>query len=149
MKGIGVYVALLFLVFGGIIFYSSLSLDYKSEFGLGPGFLPIWTSGLLIVLSLIYLIMSFKKEIILLKDVIPKGEGLVNVLISIFSLILFLVIVEFAGFVISSIITLFLLFSRGYKWYWGLGFATVITFAVFLIFGNLLGIPLPVNDYGW
>jgi hypothetical protein len=65
------------------------------------------------------------------------------------SLLLFIVIVPYAGFLLSSILTLSLLFSRGYKWYWGLGMSTVVACVVFWVFGSLLGIPLPVNKYGW
>lgn len=149
LKNLGIYVALFFLIFGGVIFGLSLSLEYKSEFGPGPGLLPTWTSGLIIVCSIIYLIIAIRKDIILIKDVMPKGEGFVNILVTIGALILFMVIVPYAGFVISSSIMLFLLFSRGYKWYLGLGVAVTVAFIVFLVFGTLLGIPLPVNEYGW
>lgn len=149
MRKLGVYVALFFLIYGGVFFGLSLSLEYKSDFGPGPGFLPAWTSGLLLVCSVIYLAIAFKSEIPFIKDVLPKGEGFINVLVTIASLILFMVIVPIVGFVISSIITLFLLFSRGYKWYWGLGLSATVTFIVFWVFGFLFGIPLPVNEYGW
>lgn len=149
LKKLGVYVALFFLIFSGVVFWFSLQLPYKSQFGPGPGLLPVWTSGILLLFSIIYLIVAFKQKSILIQDVLPKGEGAVTVLVTIFSLILFMVLVQFTGFVISSIITLFLLFSRGYKWYWGLGLAMTVTLAVFFLFGNLLGIPLPVNNYGW
>jgi putative tricarboxylic transport membrane protein len=149
LKKLGVYVALFFLVFSGVVFWLSLQLRYSSQFGPGPGFLPLWTSGLLFLFSVFYLVMAFKKDIILIKDVFPKGEGFVNVLVTFLSLILFMALVKFAGFVITGIITLFLLFSRGYKWYWSLGLATTVTLVVFGLFGQLLGIPLPVNDYGW
>ena len=149
MKNLGVYVALFFLIFSGVFFWFSFQLPYKSQFGPGPGLLPLWTSGLLLLFSIIYLIVAFKKDIILIKDAFPKGEGAITVLVTVFSLILFMVLVQFAGFVVSGIIMLFLLFSRGYKWYWGLGLATTVTLVVFFLFGNLLGIPLPVNNYGW
>ncbi|MCM3791196.1 tripartite tricarboxylate transporter TctB family protein [Domibacillus indicus] len=149
MKNLSFYVGLFFLVFAGIIFWQSLSLDYYSEYGPGPGFLPTWTSGIIIVLSLIYLFLAFKKERILFENVLPKGAGLVSLLASMGSLLLFIVIVPYAGFLLSSILTLSLLFSRGYKWYWGLGMSTVVACVVFWVFGSLLGIPLPVNKYGW
>ncbi|MDQ1002035.1 putative tricarboxylic transport membrane protein [Neobacillus niacini] len=149
MKKLGVYVALFFFIYGVVFFGLSFSLKYKSEFGPGPGFLPTWTNCLLIICSVLYLISAFKKDLTFIQDVIPKGEGFINVLVTIASLILFMVIVPFAGFVVSSIITLFLLFSRGYRWYLGLGMATTVTFIVFWVFGSLFGIPLPVNEYGW
>jgi putative tricarboxylic transport membrane protein len=149
LKKLGVFVALFFLIYGVVFFYLSLSLTYKSEFGPGPGFLPTWINGLLIVCSALYLIIAFKRDLTFIKDVLPKGEGFINVLVTIASLVLFMVIVPYVGFVFSSIITLFLLFSRGYRWYVGLGIATTVTLIVFWVFGLIFGIPLPVNEHGW
>ncbi|WP_174350799.1 tripartite tricarboxylate transporter TctB family protein [Paenibacillus sp. JMULE4] len=79
----------------------------------------------------------------------PKGEGLINVLVCAGSFILFIIIAPLLGFLIGSTITLFLLFMRGYKWYWSLGLSASISFIVFWVFGILLQVPLPVNDLGW
>lgn len=149
MKNLGVYVSLFFLVFGGIIFWQSLSMDYYSDYGPGPGLLPRWVSGIIIVLSIVNLVWSFKKDVILFSDVMPKGEGLINVLTCMGSLVLFMVIVPFTGFVAGGITTLFILFKRGYKWYSALGLSALVTLVIFWLFGMALGIPLPVNQYGW
>ncbi|NOU92591.1 hypothetical protein GC093_05020 [Paenibacillus sp. LMG 31456] len=149
MKNLGVCMAVFFLLFSGIMFYESLSMDYYSEYGPGPGLLPLWVSGLIFVLSLIYLVIAIKKDIILFSQILPKGEGLINVLVCVGSLILFMIIVPFAGFLIGSTITLFLLFMRGYKWYWSLGLSASIASIVFWVFGIILQVPLPVNDLGW
>jgi putative tricarboxylic transport membrane protein len=149
MKNIGLYVSLLFLIIGGIVFIQSLSLDYYSEFGPGPGLLPMWISGLMIILSIINIFSSLKKDSIKLADVMPKGEGLKNVLLTVGTLLMFIITVPYIGFNIASFLMLFLLFLRGYKWYIGVGLSAGITLFVFWVFGALLNIPLPVNSFGW
>ncbi len=149
MKNLGVYVSLFFLIFGGIIFWQSLSMEYYSDYGPGPGLLPRWAGGLIIVLSLLSIVLSLKKEIIKIEDVMPKGEGMVNVLTCMGSFIIFMIIVPFVGFVCGGIITLFILFKRGYKWYSALGLSSLVILIIFFVFGVALDIPLPVNQYGW
>lgn len=124
-------------------------MDYYSEYGPGPGLLPLWVSVLIFLLSVIYLVTGLKKEKIPFSRVFPKGEGLVNVLVSIGSLILFIVIAPLWGFLIGSTISLFLLFIRGYKWYWSLGLSVSLASIVFWVFGIFLKVPLPVNALGW
>ncbi|TVY07950.1 tripartite tricarboxylate transporter TctB family protein [Paenibacillus cremeus] len=149
MKNLGVYMAIFFLIYSGVMFWESLSMDYYSEYGPGPGLLPLWVSGLIFVLSVAYLVMSFKKEIILLTNVLPKGEGFINVVVCMGSLVLFMVLVPFTGFLIGSTVTLFILFWRGYKWYLSLGLSASIAFIIFWVFGVMLQVPLPVNELGW
>ncbi|WP_053365774.1 tripartite tricarboxylate transporter TctB family protein [Bacillus sp. FJAT-27245] len=149
MKNIGLYVSLLFLTIGGIVLIQSLSLNYYSEFGPGPGLLPMWISGLMIILSIINIFSSLKKDAIKFADVMPKGEGLKNVLLTAGTLLLFIVTVPYIGFVLASFLMLFLLFLRGYKWYIGMGLAAGIALFVFWLFGSILSVPLPVNSFGW
>lgn len=149
MKNIGLYVSLLFLIIGGIVFKQSLSLEYYSEFGPGPGLLPIWISGLMMILSIVNIFSSLKKGAIKFSDVMPKGGSLINVLLSVGTIILFVIIVPYVGFCIASFIMLFILFLRGYKWYVGMGLSVGITVFLFWIFGLILNIPLPVNSFGW
>lgn len=141
--------AAFFLLFSGIMFWESLSMGYYSEYGPGPGMLPLWVSGLMFGLSAVYLVVALKKETVFLSQVLPKGEGFVNILVCIGSLILFIVLAPLAGFLIASTATLFLLFIRGYKWYWGLGLSVSTSAIVFWVFGIVLEVPLPVNDLGW
>lgn len=149
LKNLSVYMAVFFLLFSGIMFGESLSMAYYSEYGPGPGMLPLWVSGLIFILSVVYLGIGLKKEIVLFSQVLPKGEGLINVLVSIGSLILFMIIAPLAGFLIGSTACLFLLFIRGYKWYWSLVLSISLASTVFWVFGIILEVPLPVNDLGW
>lgn len=124
-------------------------MDYYSDYGPGPGLLPLWTGASSMVLSLIYLGVAIKKDILLLSEVLPKGEGARNVLTCMGSLIIFMVIVPFAGFLIGSAFTLFILFLRGYKWPWALGLSVSVALVIFGVFDVLLQVPLPVNEFGW
>lgn len=149
MKNLGVYISALFLLIGGVMFYESLSMEYYTEFGPGPGLMPLWTSAFIIVLSLIYLVVTIKKDTIILSEVLPTGEGLINVLVGIGSILLFIVIVPVTGFIIASILTLFSIFKRGYKWHWSLGLSVSLSLIIFGVFSMLLQVPLPTNQYGW
>ncbi|PAV28397.1 hypothetical protein CIL05_17340 [Virgibacillus profundi] len=149
MKNVGVYIGIFMLIFSGSIFWQSLSLEYYRASAPGPGFLSLWLSGILFILSLIHIIISVKKDIILFSDILPKGKGLGNVVALLLSLILFLIIIPYIGFTIASIVMLFILFKRGYKWYWSLGLSTFVTLVVFVVFNTLLQVPLPVNNFGF
>jgi putative tricarboxylic transport membrane protein len=148
-KNLGIYISIFFLIVSGLIFFESLSLEYYSDYGPGPGLLPLWTSGIIIVLSLLYLVFSIKKDIIDISAVLPKGEGFTNILITMGTLILFIVVVPFTGFFLGSILLLIILFKRGYNWYWSIGLSLVVAVIIFYVFGYLLQVPLPTNKFGW
>ena len=94
LKNLGVVISVFFLIFGGIMFVNSLSLDSYGEYGPGPGLLPLGTSGVIIILASIYLVIALKKDIILFSEILPKGEGLINLLSCMGSIILFIIIIS-------------------------------------------------------
>lgn len=149
LKNIEVYISSFFILVGSIIFWQASSMQYYGEYGPGPGLLPTWASGLMIILAAVNLVSAFKKNDTHFSDLMPKGDGLINVLACVGSFSLFMLIVPYVGFTISGISMLFILFSRGYKLYWALGLSILITGILFFVFGSVLGIPLPVNEYGW
>lgn len=149
MKNIEVYVSAFFLLVGSVFFYQAAGMEYAGEYGPGPGLLPLWITGLLIVLATLNLVMSLKRNDTHFRDLMPKGSNLINLLTCAGSFILFTVMVQLAGFIVSSVTMLFVLFLRGYDWKWGLGLSIVVTAGIFVVFGSVLGIPLPVNQFGW
>jgi putative tricarboxylic transport membrane protein len=148
-KNLGFYTALVLLLFSIFMFWQSLSYKYYTSFGPGPGLLPRWLNGALIVLSLIYLFQSVKKDIVIASDVLPKGKVLKEVLLYPASLILFIVIVKFTGFIIAGTALLFMLLVKEYKWYVAFGISLVTTGILFFAFKTLLLVPLPVNNFGF
>lgn len=149
MKNLEVYISVFFIVFGAIIFRLASSMKYYGDYGPGPGLLPLWISGLMVILSILNLIAAFKKNNTHFSDLLPKGTGLINLLSCIVSFALFIIIVPYTGFIVSSLMMLFILFSRGYKWQWSIGLSVLVTGILFLVFSTVLSIPLPVNQFGW
>jgi len=148
-KNLGFYTALTLLVFSLFMFVQSFSYKYYTAFGPGPGLLPRWLDGGLIVLSLIYLFQSVKTDIILVKDVIPGGKVLIKNLQYIATLVLFILIVKYTGFVIAGTTLLFILLYKEYKWYVSLGISLFSTVFLFFVFKTFLLVPLPVNIFGF
>ena len=148
MKNAGALVGFLILIFAGTLFFQALSYDYYSDYGPGPGLFPLWLSGLLIVLSIAYIIDCYKKNIIQLKDVLPKGAGLRKIILIMVSLVVFYFLAPYTGYSVAGFIMLMILFIREYKWYWGLGISVVVTVVLFYTFYSVLNVPLPVNSFG-
>ena len=149
MKNLEVYISAFFILFGAVIFRLASGLKYYGEYGPGPGLLPLWISGLMIALAAVNLYSAFKKNNTHFSALIPKGTALTNLLSCIGSFVLFIIIVPYAGFVLSSLSMLLILFSRGYKWRWSVGLSVLVTGILFVVFSMVLTIPLPVNQFGW
>ena len=65
------------------------------------------------------------------------------------SVLMFMLIVNLTGFVIAGTVMMFILLSRGYKWFMALPIALVTSVLLFLLFDKVFSIPLPVNTFGW
>jgi putative tricarboxylic transport membrane protein len=148
-KNLSFIISILLVAISLFILIESLTLTYYSDYGPGPGFLPIWISGILLILSAIYMFQSFRKEKITFTDILPKGEGLRNLIVCIGSLLVFLFVLPFLGFLLSSILFLWVLFKQGYSWIASLGLSLLVTIIIFGIFSILLDVPLPKNFLGW
>lgn len=83
------------------------------------------------------------------KDIFPKGRELGNILSVLASVVVFMLIVNFTGFIIASTVLLFILLVREYKWYSGLAISAVTSIILFIVFKSFFDIPLPVNMFGW
>lgn len=149
MKNLEVYISGFFILFGALFFWLASSMKYYGEYGPGPGLLPMWVTGLMVILSCINLVSSYKRNNTRFADLLPRGTGLINLLACIGSFALYIIIVPYAGFIISSVTMLFILFSRGYKWQWSVGLSVFVTGVIFFVFSTVLSIPLPVNQFGW
>jgi putative tricarboxylic transport membrane protein len=149
MKNAGVCAASLFILFSLIMLWQSFSLDYYTSLGPGPGFLPLWVSVLLLVLSILYFWESVKKEVILISQIMPKGIVLTKNISVLGSVVLFMVLVSFTGFVVAGTLMLMVILVHDFKWYKGLAISLAVSITVFFIFKTLLDVPLPVNAFGW
>ncbi|MBO8162100.1 MAG: tripartite tricarboxylate transporter TctB family protein [Brevibacillus sp.] len=126
----------------------SLEFSYTGPAGPGPGFMPIWISGIMLVLSLFYILESARD-----KDgtgeLMPRGAALKSVFFVLVCLVLYLILMPILGFIAASVLFLFTLFVRHYKWHTSIGVAVVVTFLLFWLFGSVLNVDLPESTFGW
>ncbi|MDQ0862148.1 tripartite tricarboxylate transporter TctB family protein [Metabacillus dongyingensis] len=150
MKNYGVWVGVFILLFSIFMFNSSLKYEYYGQYGPGPGFFPLWLSGLLGVFSILFILDSLRKNNrITFSDVLPKGKILISVLKVVLSILLFILISPHLGFIVSSILIMLILLIPDFKWTTSLSTATSVTLILFVVFKTILDIPLPTNIWGW
>lgn len=150
MKNFGVWVGIFILLFSIFMFNSSLNYEYYGQYGPGPGFFPLWLSGLLGVFSILFILDSLRKNNrITFSDVIPKGKILLSVLKVVLSILLFILISPFLGYIISSIISMLILLKPEFRWITSFTTAASVTIVLFVVFNVILNIPLPTNILGW
>ena len=101
------------------------------------------------VLSVVYIIDSLKNDPIDFKSILPTGSGLKKVLALFGALALFLIMVDYTGYVIASLVMLYILFSFDYNRYWAGSISLAVTLVVFYVFKSFLSVPLPVNAFGF
>ena len=108
-----------FVAFSAWYLYIAMGLKYwSSKYAPGPGFIPRWIGGLLLVLSVIALIQSFKRDGITMDKVLRRTRlpGR-NLFVCWGGLVFFMCFVKLLGFVTAGSILMIALFQRGTgKW---------------------------------
>jgi len=144
---VGLSGALFALTVGVIFFGYSLQYPYESELGPGSGMLPLWLSGILIVLSLAYLAAVFKGKDS--SEKWPERKSQLEMLFILGCMSLFVLLLPVIGFNLSCILFLFAFLRRNYSWYKSLGISAFTSILLFLLFTKGFGTPLPVNMFGF
>jgi len=150
-RNAGMWAGVFFLVFSLIYFGVSFDYSYKSKLGggIGPGFVPFWGSLFMIISSFIYLFNAIRKEPIDISKVLPDKEGLRDIAFLFLYLVIFAVIVPYAGFTIANSLMLFLMFRGYFKWYNNLIISVGTSVFLYWAFVIWLTVPLPLNVFGW
>lgn len=125
-----------------LFFIQSFHYSYKSAIGPGPGFFPVWLSGILMILSLFYFVESVKGKNAS-EEKWPSGQAFKNVLHILGSLIIFWALLSYLGYILTSAIFLYVLLHKHYKWYVGLSVSIGASIILFLLFKAGLGVRLP------
>lgn len=149
IKNAGVWAGAVLLAYSAVLFQQSFQLDYYNPYGPGPGFLPRWLSAMLFVVSVVYIWESVKGEVIRLVDLLPPGDARLDVALMLIGLCLFALLVDDIGFVLAGTQLVFLMTVRKFKWYYALPASLLIAVVLLVSFQKLLGVSLPVNDFGW
>jgi putative tricarboxylic transport membrane protein len=144
----GVWAGIAVSLFSLTFLLLSLEFSYTGPAGPGPGFLPLWISGIMLVLSFFYILESVKDKGGT-GEQMPRGAALKSVLFVLVSLVLYLILMPILGFIAASVLFLFTLFVRHFKWHTSIGAAVVVTFLLFWLFGSVLNVNLPESTFGW
>lgn len=140
-----------FLVLSLGYFIIALGLkNWSAVYAPGPGFIPRWASGALVLLSIFALIQSLKEKGPVLSEVLPKDRsGKINLFVCWGALLFILFFVEKLGFVLTGSVALTAMFSRGTSWLKAALIGVSFTLICFLIFKVLLQMSIPVNQFGF
>ena len=141
-----------FVLFSAWYVYIAMGLKYWSgKYAPGPGFIPRWIGGLLLVLSIIAFVQSLKRDGITMDKVLPKDKtARTNLFVCWGGLVFFLCFVKLLGFVTAGSLLMIALFQRGTgKWKYAVPLGIALTLICFFIFKVLLQVQVPVNKVAW
>jgi len=135
---------------GIFIIRQSLQLNYMSEYGPGPGFLPLWLGVGLIALSLplVYFAIRTPRKSDLEK---ASWRSQVRALAAWFGFMVAIVLLKSLGFILSfTLLTLFLVLAMDRRSpLTALSVAVAGALGFYLIFALSLGVSLPVSPWGF
>ncbi len=141
----------LLILFGAFIVHQSLGHNYYgSDFGPGPGFFSFWLGILLIVLSVIQIVMIYRRPAEPLPDgFIPHRDGVKRIMSIMAALIASLFLMNVLGFSLTMLgFCIFLLRRLGRQpWWLTLVLSFAASFGMAYLFG-LLQVVLPKGFLG-
>jgi putative tricarboxylic transport membrane protein len=155
MSRADVVVALLIAAGFGAALWEASSFQYGTEFAPGPGFAPVWLSGIGLVLSLLIAFSAWHDmrtagRAAAGKEVVDK-RGLGRVAATVLGLVGMMLLVHWIGFVLAVLaFLLFLtLFVQGLRLVVGIPAALLTVAFVYLVFVRFLGVPIPAGPLGF
>lgn len=139
------------LLFGAFVIHESLDHSYfGSDFGPGPGFFSFWLGILLMVLSLIQLVGTYRRPVEPLPDdFIPGRDGIKRMLYILAALVACQFLMNLLGFSLTILIFCIFLFRMlgRQAWWVTVLLAVVGSFGLSYVFG-LLQVMLPTGFLG-
>lgn len=147
----GLLLGLLFTLYSIYYFIKSFSYPYVNRFGVGPGFFPRWTALLSIIAGVAYIFSSiFKdKDRFIMENIFPSKKELINVVTVVLAILGYILILDFTGFGLATIMLLFVIFIRSYSWWKSILYAIIVAAVVFAIFKIGFSVQIPVNSFGF
>ena len=136
------------LFFGLAVVFFSSQMEYYSEFGPGPGFLPLWVGVVLIGCAIFVIINLLRKHDKIGTFFKPRTKLGLHVLVIIFITFLLL---PFLGFSIGLglFVGITMRIMGKHRWLSCSLTAVVTAICIHLVFISWLTIPLPLGLIGW
>jgi putative tricarboxylic transport membrane protein len=141
----------LLLLFGAFVIRESLEHSYYgTDFGPGPGFFSFWLGILLMVLSLIQIVGTFRRPVEPLPDgFVPDRNGVKRMLYILAALVACQFLMDWLGFSLTMLVFCVFLFRMlgRQAWWVTMLLAVVGSFGMSYVFG-LLQVMLPTGILG-
>lgn len=143
--------ALVISSFAVFVIYEASSLPYYSEYGPGPGFLPLWLGMGILVLALSLVFANLLGFARIEKGVPQPWTAVGRALGGWFGLMVAIALLPWVGFGLSFafLTTLLILVLEGRSPLTALGTAVSLSLGFYLIFALALGVPLPSGPWGF
>ncbi len=139
---------LVVLLLGVALIFFSRQLSYMSEYGPGPGFLPLWLGIGLVGCALFVILMNLKEHAKADRFFKPRTKLAVKMLVMIIIAFVFFPVLGFS--IGLALFTGFAMRIMGKHSLILCGISAVLTaIGIHFIFGQLLYIPLPTGMIGW
>lgn len=138
------------LLFGAWVIYQASLLPYKSDYGPGPGFLPLWLGVALCLCGAILLSSSLARGVPDRKW-LPDREGARKILLVLGATAAAVAAMYWVGMNVAvGLYLLFLLRAIDRRpWITTVGVAILSPVALYLIFQRWLLVPLPNGPWGF
>lgn len=138
--------------FGGFVIHGSLGLPYVSEFGPGPGFIPLWTGIGIVVCSLVILFNYFFRGNTGVEETAQaSGLEIARALGAWAVFAAAIALISVAGFGLSiALLTAFLILVLDRRpLLVAVSVALGLALGFHLVFVVALGVPLPAGPWGF
>lgn len=140
------------LVFSLALMEGGRRMPPSATFGPGAGFLPFWCGALLALLSILLIVDAFRRPAAAVTEpVFPTGRVLLVLAAVVAGLAVYMVTLEFLGFLVGTgLLTAYLLgFVEKEKWTTTIIVAVLNSAALYIVFHVLLEVNLPANRFGF
>lgn len=147
MRRISQSTAIIFLALSAYIVWYSLTLEYYTSLGPGPGFFPLWLGVAMGILSIVWFFQVILEPRQSKNDIfLPKRSGIIRILSIIAALIIIAYLMDIFGFqLMMFLFLLFLLIILGRQPIWLTLIVSILgSFGVFHLFREYLDVSLPV-----
>ena len=144
--------SVVFLVFGGFMFFMSMSIQPMMEKDVGSGFVPKVIAAAIVVVAFIKLVLTLvsKKE----SGAAGTDEDMKGGLLTIAALAAYVLLFQTLGFIISTVLYLFVqitvLSNEENRSMPRFGIISVVTpVVVYVLFVYVIKMPLPIGLFGF
>ncbi|MHB0871499.1 MAG: tripartite tricarboxylate transporter TctB family protein [Chloroflexota bacterium] len=150
MKVADLIVSVVFFLLGCWVLWQATMLPQFTVFGPGPEFMPNVLGVLLLILSVLLFVNSWRNATPLPQGFWPDRSGALRIAAMVVALFLYTALLEVAGYLLLTFgyAAFMLLAMAKYRWYVDLALAAAITFGFYQSFVVVLGVPVPRGVFG-